>query len=142
MVSYAQEERSISPGFDLVFDEVVPRMLFVICKIGSLALLRAFFDKILVGTGDFAKVSQMPVERCIVLDRISSNCRHNYVATVARVARNGEGPCLGGAISVGTLGPRRQHQDEAYDEFRFIHVSPQILLDNDRSAGLEKLKNR
>ena len=142
MVPDAQEERSISPGFDLVFDEVVPSMLFVICKIGSFALLRALFNKILVGTGDLAQVSQMPVERCIVLDCISSDCRHDYVATVARIAGNGKGPCLGGAISVGALGPRRQRQDEAYDEFRFIHVSPQILLDNDRSAGLEKLKNR
>src|SRR5439155_22274829 len=31
VVSDSQEKRSISPGFDLVCDEVVPRMLFVIC---------------------------------------------------------------------------------------------------------------
>src|SRR5438876_9863161 len=64
MVPDTQKNRSISPGFDLVLDEVVPRMLFVICEIGSFALLRAFFNKILVGTGDFAQVSQVPVERC------------------------------------------------------------------------------
>ena len=75
------------------------------------ALLGTLFNKILVGTGDLAQVSQMPVERCIVLDRISSNCRHNYVATVARVARNGEGPRLGRITSIGALGPRRERED-------------------------------
>src|SRR5690348_5899650 len=94
MIADPEVEGRVTPGFDLVFDEVIPGIFLIVAKVGGLALANVFFDVVLIGANDPAQVSQVPVERYVVLQRICRDRRHDYIATVSRVTGDSEGPSL------------------------------------------------
>ena len=86
MISNSQVVRCVTPGIDLVLDEVIPRFFFIIGEICGLTLFVFLRDKILVRTVNRAQVTQVPVEGNVVLLCVCCNRGHNNVATIARVA--------------------------------------------------------
>src|SRR6266700_7381192 len=93
-------EGDFSPGLDLVFDEIIPRLLVVVGKVSRLSLAALFFDEILIWAVNGAQVSQVPVKSDIVLERISGDGGHDYVTAIARITGDREAPSLGSVLGI------------------------------------------
>src|SRR6266702_4650546 len=101
-------EGDFSPGLDLVFDEIIPRLLVVVGKVSRLSLTALFFDEILIWAINGAQVSQVPVKSHIVLERIRRDGEHDYVTAIARSAGDLAVPSLGGVLGICSAGDRKR----------------------------------
>src|SRR6266566_4363565 len=104
VVTNSKIEGKFSPRLDLVFDEIVPRLFFIVSKIGRLSLTALFLYEILIWAINGAQVAQVPVKSDIVLERISGDGGHDYVTAIARITGHREVPSLGRVLGICSAG--------------------------------------
>lgn len=91
VIADAEIDGRAGEGDELVLDEVVPGIRFVI---GDGRGLGGLLFVVLIKIGDIAKVAEMPVEKSLIVVGTGGDGGHNYVSAVAGIARDDEGPGL------------------------------------------------
>ena len=95
VIANSDVKRRCSPRFNLLFNEIVPRVTLIVSKVSRSTFERLLLNEILVRGRDFAQIAEMQVKRDFVFQSIGRNCRHDDVAAISRVARRGKVPGLG-----------------------------------------------
>src|SRR5258708_5986773 len=112
LVGLARIDRKASESPKLVLNKIGPRLSLILedARLGPRGL-----KPVLVHSVHGAKITEVPVERGMVVKRLLCDGRHHDVATVARVAGNGERPGLGRT--------RRQTNGKDEGEDKGTHLS-------------------
>ena len=57
MIADSKIKGSLSPGLDLIFDKVIPRLFLIIGEVSRFSFTALFFNEVLVRTVNGAQVS-------------------------------------------------------------------------------------
>src|SRR5262249_36281430 len=104
MIADAEVNRDRSEGIELALNEIVPLGLVVVGFVWRRISVLGLVQVVLINERGGPKVAKMPIKLRIVSLCAGGDGRHNYVAAVARIARDGEGPFDGsGTLLVARL---------------------------------------
>ena len=94
VISDREKHRSIAKRFDLLRDEITPLNFLVLSNSKVLGPVFRCGEHIFVEVGAGAEIAQVPVKLRLIFAHSLGNRRHDDVAAISGVSRDGKGPSM------------------------------------------------